>query len=105
MDKFVGRRGTLPLFAAVLMAILLPSMARGDADPPVLLPGTGILLDQSGTTSSGGGATSSTSTMTNIFAPPAYVDYKRTGTERGVTVDRYPYTSAADDAPARSTSP
>src|SRR5436305_2735974 len=104
MDKFVGRRGMLPLFAAVLIAILLPSIARGDADPPVLLPGTGILLDQSGTTSSGGGATSSTSTMTNIFSPPAYVDYKRTGSEPVVTVDRYPYTSGTYNGQSCSTS-
>src|SRR3982750_1853750 len=57
-----------------------------------LVPGTAVLLDQSASTTSGnGGNTSSTSTMTNIFSPPTFVDYKRIGTEPVVKVDRYPY--------------
>ncbi len=93
MFGLARRRGTLlALFA--FLAVAVPTVAFGDTEVPVLLPGTGVLLDQSSaTTSSGTGATSSTSTMTNIFAPPAYVDYKRAGTEPVVTVDRYPFTS------------
>ncbi len=93
MSCLARRRGGLvALFA--LLAVVIPAVAFGDAEVPVLVPGTGVLLDQSSATTSGGtGSTSSTSTMTNIFAPPAYVDYKRAGTEPVVTVDRYPYTS------------
>jgi hypothetical protein len=58
-----------------------------------LVPGTAVLLSQSSTSSGNGGNTSSTSTMTNIFSPPTFVDYKRIGTEPVVAVDRYPITS------------
>lgn len=64
-----------------------------------LLPGTAVLLSQSSTTSGNGGNSSSTSTMTNIFSPATFVDYKRIGTEPVVAVDRWPYTTAADCAP------
>src|SRR4051794_10028768 len=51
-----------------------------------VVPGTAVLL-----TKSGNGPLSSTSSNTNIFAPAAYVDYKRFGGEPTVTVDRYPF--------------
>src|SRR5437016_328553 len=50
------------------------------------VPGTAVLLNKSGS-----GPLSSTSSNTNIFAPAAYVDYKRFGGEPTVTVDRYPF--------------
>lgn len=56
-----------------------------------LLSGTAVLLS-SGTTSGNGGNTSSTSSMTNIFSPATYVDYKRSGGEPTTVVDRYPFT-------------
>jgi hypothetical protein len=64
-----------------------------------LVPGTAVLLSQSSTTSGNGGNTSSTSTMTNIFSPPTFVDYKRIGTEPVVAIDRWPYLTMADCAP------
>src|SRR4051794_41303255 len=54
------------------------------------VPGTAVLL-----TKSGSGPLSSTSSNSNIFAPAAYVDYKRFGGEPTVTVDRFPFTGAA----------
>lgn len=86
------RRGTIVALLAFL-TIAIPTVAFGDTDVPTLLPDTAVLLDQTATSSTGSGSTSSTSTMTNIFAPPAYVDYKRAGTEPVVTVDRYPVTT------------
>jgi hypothetical protein len=59
--------------------------------PYTTIPGTAVLL-ASGTTSGNGGNTSSTSSMTNIFSPATYVDYKRTGGEPTTVVDRYPFT-------------
>src|SRR5438552_14795739 len=55
-----------------------------------LVPGTAVLLNQSGS-SGNGGNTTSTSSATNIFSPAAYVDYKRFGGEPTVVVDRYPF--------------
>src|SRR5205085_12325204 len=63
-----------------------------------LVPGTAVLLNQSGS-SGNGGNTTSTSSSTNIFSPAAYVDYKRFGGEPTVVVDRYPFTSTADCSP------
>src|SRR3982750_3141675 len=79
----------------VLLALILCSIGASLAYAALtiqLVPGTAVLLDQSASTTSGnGGNTSSTSTMTNIFSPPTFVDYKRIGTEPVVKVDRYPY--------------
>jgi len=63
------------------------------ADDPIteLVPGTAVLLSQSGGGGGSGGNTSSTTSRTNIFAPSAYVDYKRLGGEPTVIVDRYPF--------------
>src|SRR5438874_2426828 len=55
-----------------------------------LVPGTAVLLNQSGS-SGNGGNTTSTSSSTNIFSPAAYVDHKRFGGEPTVVVDRYPF--------------
>jgi hypothetical protein len=88
---------------ALVTALLLPVAARADDPVTELLDGTAILLSQSGSTS---GATSSTSSMTNIFTPSAYADYKRRGGEPTVTVDRYKLTGAlaAQQCPATQTS-
>ena len=57
-----------------------------------LVPGTAVLLNQSGSGGGGsGGNDKSTSSSTNIFSPAVYVDYKRFGGEPTVTVDRYPF--------------
>src|SRR5947209_7269806 len=87
MSRSVGRRLSLCV-AGVLVAILIPAIARGDITE--LVPGTAILLDQSSGSGSGGNSTS-TSSSTNIFSPAAFVDYKRFGGEPTVVVDRYPY--------------
>src|SRR5919197_6625994 len=73
-------------------ALALPLAARADNPVTELVAGTGVLLDQSGS-SSGTGATSSTTSKTSIFTPATYVDYKRLGNEPTVTVDRYPFGS------------
>jgi hypothetical protein len=87
----------------VILAFVLCSIGASLAVAALtiqLVPGTAVLLDQSASTTSGnGGNTSSTSTMTNIFSPPTFVDYKRIGTEPVVTVDRYPYPNPIDCAP------
>src|SRR3954451_627359 len=87
--------GILSLVGAALLAVVVPTaLAGGDVGVPELVPETAVLLDQAATGTSGnGGNTSSTSTMTNIFSPPTYVDYKRIGTEPVVKVDRYPITT------------
>lgn len=88
-------RRTLLLLSCLvtLSALLLAPVGSTQQEATELLPGTAVLISQSGSsvTSGNGGNTSSTSTMTNIFSPPAYVDYKRTGTEPVVKVDRYPF--------------
>src|SRR5438477_2021817 len=61
-----------------------------------LVPGTAVLLNQSGS-SGNGGNTTSTSSATNIFSPAAYVDYKRFGGEPTVVVDRYPFNGTFKD--------
>ena len=80
------------LLVALAAALLVPASAAGDTPITELVDGTGVLLSQSGS-SSGSGATSSTTSKTNIFSPATYVDYKRLGNEPSVTVDRYPFTS------------
>src|SRR5947209_17268265 len=87
MSRSVGRRLSLCV-AGVLVAILIPAIARGDITE--LVPGTAILLDQS-SGSGNGGNVKSTSSSTNIFSPAAFVDYKRFGGEPTVVVDRYPF--------------
>src|SRR4051794_18506560 len=84
------RRLRQVLYGLAAAAVFAPlAFASGEIE---LVPETAVLLDQAATGTSGnGGNTSSTSTMTNIFSPPTYVDYKRTGTEPVVKVDRYPY--------------
>src|SRR5437667_11377167 len=95
MSRSVGRRLSLCV-AGVLVAILIPAIARGDITE--LVPGTAILLDQSSGSGSGGNS-KSTSSSTNIFSPAAFVDYKRFGGEPTAVVDRYPFTTATACAP------
>ena len=77
---------------AALAALALPFSAVGaSTDGYDLVPGTAVLLNQSSTSSGNGGNTSSTTSSTNIFAPSAYVDYKRLGGEPTVVIDRYPF--------------
>jgi len=85
----VGRR--FAVVFGVALGLALPALATA-ADNPIteLVPGTAVLLNQSGS-SGNGGNTSSTTSSTNIFAPSAYVDYKRLGGEPTVVVDRYPF--------------
>jgi hypothetical protein len=85
-------RLSLTLLAAVAV-LALPVAAAADNPTTELVPGTAILLS---TDSQGSGGTASTSSMTNIFTPSAYLDYKRFGSEPSVAVDRYP--GGGDDA-------
>src|SRR5439155_24784299 len=89
MSRSVGRRLSLCV-AGVLVAILIPAIARGDITE--LVPGTAILLDQSSGSGSGGNS-KSTSSSTNIFSPAAFVDYKRFGGEPTAVVDRYSFSN------------
>jgi hypothetical protein len=77
------------IFATLLLALALP-MAVLASTVLNLVPGTAVLLSKSGS-----GPLSSTSSNSNVFAPAAYVDYKRFGGEPTVTVDRYPFSGAA----------
>jgi hypothetical protein len=86
------RRPLLLAAAALTLAVALPSVAAGDNPITELVPGTAVLLSQSGGGGGNGGNTSSTTSSTSIFAPSAYVDYKRLGGEPTVVVDRYPFT-------------
>src|SRR5947207_14761750 len=78
----------------VFLAFILCSIGASLAIAAVvteLVPGTAVLLNQSGSSGSGnGGNATSTSSSTNIFSPAAFVDYKRFGGEPTVVVDRYP---------------
>src|SRR4051795_3908191 len=81
------------LVAALLFSLaFVATAAGGDAGVTELVPDTAILLNQSGGGGGNGGNTSSTTSRTNIFAPSAYVDYKRLGGEPTVVIDRYPFT-------------
>src|SRR5438105_4371319 len=88
-----SRAATMRLYiVAGLAALVCPLAATGaSSDGIELVPGTAVLLSQSGGGGGNGGNTSSTTSMTNIFAPSAYVDYKRLGGEPTVVVDRYPF--------------
>src|SRR3954467_9799692 len=85
------RLGALALLASAVVAVVV-SPALADDPITELVPGTAVLLSQSGGGGGSGGNTSSTTSRTNIFAPSAYVDYKRLGGEPTVVVDRYPFT-------------
>ena len=74
------------LLLLAVTALVLPVVAVADLPGTELVPGTDVLLSQP---SSGSGSTSSTSTMTNIFTPSAYLDYHRHGSEPSVAVDRF----------------
>jgi hypothetical protein len=81
------------LYAVAGIALLCPVIAAGAGGEEglELVPDTAVLLSQSGGGGNGGN-TSSTTSRTNIFAPSAYVDYKRLGGEPTVVIDRYPFT-------------
>src|SRR3954451_15180870 len=84
------------LVASLLFSLaFVATAAGGDAGVTELVPDTAILLNQSGGGGGNGGNTSSTTSRTNIFAPSAYVDYKRLGGEPTVVVDRYPFSGSA----------
>src|SRR3954462_15736832 len=80
------------LLAGTVAGLALVPGALADNPITELVPNTAILLNQSGGGGGNGGNTSSTTSPTNIFAPSAYVDYKRPGGEPTVVVDRYPFT-------------
>jgi hypothetical protein len=90
---------------ALTLGLLVAGAAR--AEVTELVPDTAVLLNQSSGTSGNGGNTSSTTSKTNIFAPSAYVDYKRLGGEPTVIVDRFPFpgtnTSPAAQCPTGQT--
>src|SRR5438093_1054686 len=98
MPASIRRRflGVTVFTVIALVSAAMPSIAGGDIIE--LIPDTGILLDQSSGSGSGGNATS-TNSSTNIFSPAAFVDYKRFGGEPTAVVDRYPFTTAAACAP------
>jgi len=89
MSSSFGRR-LVPAAAALVLIALVPAVARGDNPITELVPGTAVLLSDTGGGGGNGGNTSSTTSSTNIFSPSAFVDYKRFGGEPTVTVDRYP---------------
>ncbi len=78
-------RRPLVLGMLIVLALVLP-VAAAATTTLTTVPGTAVLLSKSGS-----GPLSSTSSNTNIFAPSAFVDYKRFGGEPTVTVDRYPF--------------
>jgi hypothetical protein len=85
-----------------LAALGAPSAGAGDVE---LVPGTAVLLTQSGGGGGNGGNGTSTSSSTHIFTPAAYADYKRFGGEPTATVDKYPFAPGQFDCPATSFSP
>lgn len=80
-------RSCVSLLSALLLTLVL-SVGAGAATTINLLPGTAVLLSQSGS-----GALTSTSSSTNTFSPAAFADYKHFGGEPTAVVDRYPVTS------------
>ncbi len=76
----------LVLFLAFVGCCVFAVSVASASTTLTTVPGTAVLLSKSGS-----GPLSSTSSNTNIFAPSAYVDYKRFGGEPTVTVDRYPF--------------
>src|SRR5947208_4558273 len=96
MRKIVGRRSALPLVAAIVAAVFLPAVARGDGGAVELVPDTAVLLAKVSSGGGGnGGNTSSASSATNIFAPASYVDYHELGGEPTTVVDRYPFAAGS----------
>jgi hypothetical protein len=88
----------------VFLAFILCSIGASLAIAAVvteLVPGTAVLLNQSGGGGGNGGNTSSTTSKTNIFSPSSYVDYKRLGGEPTVIVDRYPFPGTNIDPAAQ----
>jgi hypothetical protein len=81
--------------ALAILALLVPAVASATTTLTTV-PGTAVLLSKGGS-----GPLSSTSSNTNIFAPAAYVDYKRFGGEPTVTVDRYPFPGSNTSAAAK----
>ena len=102
MSSSFGRR-LVPAAAALVLIALVPAVERGDNPITELVPGTAVLLSDTGGGGGNGGNTISTTSSTNIFSPSVFVDYKRFGGEPTVTVDRYPggndvtYVSGASD--------
>src|SRR5256885_1893788 len=74
-------------FVLAALSVCVPSPLLSQTE---LVPGTAVLLNQS-TSSGNGGNTSSTTSSTNIFSPASYSDYKRSGGEPTVVVDRYAF--------------
>jgi hypothetical protein len=89
MHRSRGRAGLAAGLTA--LALVLVTTATGATDPFELVPGTAVLLSQTG--GGGSGGTSSTTSRTHIFSPSVFVDYKRFGGEPTVTVDRFPFTT------------
>lgn len=86
-SRLSPRRLLVAASLATAVGMLLPTAASADIID-TLLPGTAVLLSQSGS-----GALSSTSSSTNTFTPGTYADYKHFGGEPTTVVDRYPVTS------------
>jgi hypothetical protein len=86
-------RGGLVIGFVVLALTLATSATASAPDPFELVPGTAVLLSQSGGGGGNGGNTSSTTSRTHIFSPSVFVDYKRFGGEPTGTVDRYAFTT------------
>ena len=76
-----------PLLA--LTACLLFAVPNALGDGIQLVPGTVVLLSNTGGGGNGGN-TSSTTSSTNIFSPASYSDYKRAGGEIIVRGSRIP---------------
>src|SRR3954469_249815 len=92
MRKIVGRGSALPLVAAIVAAVFLPAVARGDGGAVELVPDTAVLLAKVSSGGGGnGGNTSSASSATHIFAPASYVASHELDGEPTTIVDRYPF--------------
>ena len=95
MGRRRTRRSLSVLGVVAIAALSLAPPAAAEEDPFELVPGTAVLLAQSGDGSSGGGGNGGNqkvaSSYTNIFAPATFVDYKRFGGEPTITIDRYPF--------------
>src|SRR2546421_6080044 len=86
-SRLSPRRLLVAASLATALGMLLPTAASADVIT-TLLPGTAVLLSQSGN-----GALSSTSSSTNTFTPGTLADYKHFGGEPTTVVDRYPFIS------------
>lgn len=98
-------RRLIVVLALVAGGAIASNMAAWADGVENLLPGTAVLLSSTtSTTSSGnGGTATTTSSMTNIFSPATPVDYKHSGGEPTVTVDRYPFNGPFTCTPAPGT--